>query len=288
MNDEFDILRSAADQLREQFGEAPPVGVVLGSALGSLAEGLEDRQSTPYQRVNGWIPPSVEGHAGELVVGRIGDNRCAMLSGRAHLYEGYTVAEVVRHVRTLRLWGVRILVLTNAAGGIFAGTKPGELMIITDHLNLTGHNPLVGRHDPRISTVRFPDCSQVWNLALIQVLKRSFIHHQIPRREGNYACLVGPTYETPAEVEMLCVLGANAVGMSTVLEALAFHVMPDDAGHAGKVCGVSMLANAAAGRGPKGTVITHEDVSAACRLAAPQLTQVLVSAIPLMAESVAT
>lgn len=283
MESEFDILQRAAEQLSEMFGEAPPVGVVLGSALGGLVEALEDREQLPYPNIQGWLPSTVEGHAGELLVGRMDETRCAMLSGRSHLYEGYTAAEVVRHVRTLRLWGVGVLVLTNAAGGIWRGTQPGELMIITDHLNLTGTNPLVGRQDARIST-RFPDSTFAWDPSMVMILKRAFTHLGIPRREGVYAGVLGPTFETPAEVDMLALMRANAVGMSTVLENIAFRVMPDKTGQLGQVCGVSMLANAAAGRGAPGVRLDHKDITAACQLAAPKLIRVLNVAIPLMAD----
>lgn len=279
---EFERVQRATERLHQLFGEAPPVAVVVGSGLGGLVKALEERRSVAYGRVPDWIPPSVEGHAGRLLVGRVNGTRCAMLAGRPHLYEGYTAAEVVRHVRTLRLWGVRVLVLTNAAGGIFRGTQPGDLMIITDHLNLTGHNPLVGRLDPRLSC-RFPDSSQAWDPAMTDLLRQAFLDSQIPKREGHYAGLLGPTYETPAEVDMLDSMGANACGMSSVLENIAFRVMPDGAGNLGLVCGASMLSNPAAGRGPQGTVLEHKDIVRACRRAGPKLTQVLRLAIPRMA-----
>lgn len=280
---EFDRVQRGAKQLSELFGEAPPVAVVVGSGLGGLVKALEGRRSVAYSRVQDWIPPSVEGHAGRLLVGQINGTRCAMLAGRPHLYEGYTAAEVVRHVRTLRLWGVRVLVLTNAAGGIFRGTQPGDLMIITDHLNLTGTNPLVGRHDPRLSVRRFPDSSVAWDPDMTDVLRQAFLDSQVAKREGHYAGLLGPTYETPAEVDMLDSMGANACGMSSVLENIAFRVMPDSAGLLGVICGVSMPSNPAAGRGPQGTVLEHKDVVRACRRAGPKLTQVFKLAIPRMA-----
>lgn len=283
---EFDRVQRAANRLRELFGEAPPVGVVLGSGLGGLVKALEGRRSVAYSRVPDWIPPAVEGHAGRLLVGQISGTRCAMLAGRPHLYEGYTAAEVVRHVRTLRLWGVRVLVLTNAAGGISRGTQPGDLMVITDQLNLTGENPLVGRNDPRLSC-RFPDSTKAWDPAMTALLRQAFVDSQVPKREGHYAGVLGPSYETPAEVDMLDSMGANACGMSSVLENIAFRVMPDGAGKLGVVCGVSMLSNAAAGRGPEGKPLEHKEIVRACRRAGPKLTQVLRLAIPRMAASLA-
>lgn len=287
MKSEFETIEAGVAMLRQKFGEAPPVGVVLGSGLGGLVEALENVQRTSYSEIPGWIKPDVDGHSGELVVGQMELTRCVMLSGRVHLYEGYTAAEEVRHVRTLRLWGVRVLVLTCAAGGIFRGTQPGELMVITDHINLTGENPLVGRNEPRLSVRRFPDqgSGYAWDATMTAVLNHAFSVTGIHRREGTYAGVKGPTYETPAEVDMLDAMGANAVGMSTVRENIAFRAMPDSQGQRGVVCGVAMLANPAAGRGGA-EVLEHADIAAACQVAGGKLTRVLKLAIPLMAERV--
>lgn len=286
-NGEFDLIQEGAEWLRGYFGEPPPVGVVLGSGLGGLVEAMEGCSLVPYANVSHWIPPSVSGHNGQLVVGEMDRVRCVMLSGRAHLYEGFTPAEVVRHVRTLRLWGVRVLVLTCAAGGIFRGTQSGDLMVITDHINLTGVNPLVGRHDPRLSVRRFPDqgSGYAWDATMTAVLNHAFSVTGIQRREGTYVGVLGPTYETPAEVDMLDAMGGNAVGMSMVHENVGFRAMLDQQGKHGVVCGVAMLANPAAGRGGA-EVLEHADITAACQVAGGKLTRVLHMAIPLMPERV--
>lgn len=239
--DPYAAADAAAAHLRGVC-EPPSVAVVLGSGLGALAERLHDPVEVPYGDIPSFPRPGVKGHAGRLVVGRLGADgpRIAALAGRVHLYEGHAPARVVHPVRTLWRWGVRAVVFTNAAGGIRRDLAPGDLMLITDHINLTGKNPLEGPADLRLGP-RFPDMSAAYEPALGDDLRAAAKAQGVPLREGVYAGLGGPSYETPAEIRMLAVLGGDAVGMSTVHEVIA-------ARHLGlRVAGVSCITNLAAG-----------------------------------------
>jgi len=250
--DAYSAAYEAASFLRERL-PAPRVCAVLGSGLGSLADGLVDAVSLSYTEVPGFAEVTVAGHAGRLVVGRLGAHgpQVALLSGRVHLYEGHPPARVVHAIRTLRLWGVQAALITNAAGGVNGGYRPGELMAITDHLNLTGQNPLTGPDDTRLG-VRFPDMSQAYDPELRGLLLAVARERGLVLHAGVYAGLAGPSYETPAEIRMLRTLGADAVGMSTVHEVIAGH-------HAGlRVVGVSCITNLAAGLGE--ARLDHDDV----------------------------
>lgn len=236
---------SAADEAAAALAErcAPPsVAVVLGSGLGAFADRLHAPEVISYADIPHFPPVGVKGHAGRLVVGGLGPDgpRVAALAGRVHLYEGHSSAHVVHPVRTLWRWGVRGLMLTNAAGGIDPELSPGDLMLIVDHINLTGKNPLVGPADPRLGP-RFPDMSAAYDPELCDALRAAAKARGVTLREGVYTGLAGPSYETPAEIRMLAILGGDAVGMSTVAEVIA-------ARHAGmRVCGVSCITNLAAG-----------------------------------------
>lgn len=236
---------TAADEAAEALAarcEAPTVAVVLGSGLGAFADRLVDPTVISYGDIPHFPSVGVRGHSGKLVVGGLSPDgpRVAALAGRVHLYEGHSAAQVVHPVRTLWKWGVRGLMLTNAAGGINAELSPGDLMLITDHINLTGKNPLVGPADPRLGP-RFPDMSAAYDPALCDALRAAAKDRGVNLREGIYTGLAGPSYETPAEIRMLAILGGDAVGMSTVAEVIA-------ARHAGlRVCGVSCITNLAAG-----------------------------------------
>lgn len=240
----FDPYSAADDAAAALAGrcEAPAVAVVLGSGLGAFADRLRDPQVISYGDIPHFPAVGVRGHAGRLVVGRLreGGPRVAALAGRVHLYEGHSPAQVVHPVRTLWRWGVRGLMLTNAAGGINPELSPGDLMLIVDHINMTGTNPLVGPADPRLGP-RFPDMSAAYDPELCDDLRAGAKAAGVTLREGVYTGLAGPSYETPAEIRMLSILGGDAVGMSTVAEVIA-------ARHAGlRVCGVSCITNLAAG-----------------------------------------
>lgn len=247
MRDETPRLREAVQSIAGHGLEPPDVALVLGSGLKGFGESLEGSQEIPFGHIPSWPRPRVEGHGGSLIVGSKAGVPVACLTGRVHLYEGWGPNEVVRAVRTLRLWGVSRFLLTNAAGGLAAAMKAGDLMVIDDHINLTGRSALVGDHEQDLGD-RFPDQSEVYDRRLRDVL----LACDPNLRRGVYAGLLGPSYETPAEVRMLQHFGASAVGMSTVLEATALNAM------GAQVCGVSLISNLAAGLGDK--PLSHEEV----------------------------
>ncbi len=227
------------------------VGIVLGSGLGTFADILEDHFETSYSEIAGWPPSTAVGHAGKLITGRIGSTAVIVLSGRAHLYEGYTAAQVIFGVRELDRRGVRSLVLTNAAGAINLNFHPGELVLISDHINLLGVNPLTGPNDESLGP-RFPDMSEVYSREYREIAKQEGQKLGLALQEGVYAALLGPSYETPAEIRFLRTIGADLVGMSTVPEAIA-------AVHLGmKVLAISCVTNMAAGILPQKLI--HEEV----------------------------
>ena len=232
-------VRDAATMLRER-GAAPQLGLVLGSGLGAVAEGLAHVFTVPYADIPGMPTARVSGHEGRLWLGELGGVRVACLQGRVHAYEGHTVSDVCFGVRLLAAIGCHTVLLTNAAGGLGAGMAPGDLMLITDHINLTGLNPLVGPNFDALGP-RFLDMSYAYDRQLQTEARAAARDTGIALKEGIYAGLLGPTYETPAEVRMLGTLGASAVGMSTVLETIA-------ARHLGvRVGGMSCITNLAAG-----------------------------------------
>ncbi len=216
------------------------VGVVLGSGLGAFAETLENPVATPYAQIPGWPQSTAAGHAGKLVEGRIGSTQVIVLAGRAHLYEGYSAQQVTFGIRELARRGVCSVILTNAAGAINMDHQPGDLVLISDHINLLGVNPLTGPNDDTFGP-RFPDMSEAYSREFREVAKAEGIELGLTMREGVYAAVPGPSYETPAEIRYLRTIGADLVGMSTVPEAIV-------ANHCGmKVLGVSCVTNMAAG-----------------------------------------
>jgi purine-nucleoside phosphorylase len=247
----FDRIEQTAAHIRVRCGAVPDTAVVLGSGLGDFADRLTGAYVTPYEDLPNWPPSAVVGHSGRLVIGSIADRRVAALAGRAHFYEGYDLATVVFAVRVMARLGVRQLILTNAAGGINTGFAQGALMIIDDHINLLGSNPLIGRNDERLG-VRFPDMSEVYSSRMRGIADEAAAAADIPVTHGVYVATHGPSYETPAEIRYFRKIGADAVGMSTVPEAIA-------ARHMGlEVLGISCITNMAAGvlPGP----LNHEEV----------------------------
>jgi purine-nucleoside phosphorylase len=247
----YERAEHAARTIRARFNEEVRAAVVLGSGLGAFADDLEDATALPYEEIPGFARPTVEGHAGRLVLGRVSGVPVAVMQGRFHYYEGYSFDEVLFPVRTLGLFGVKALVLTNAAGGINIELAQGALMVISDHLNLMGVNPLRGAHDPRFGE-RFPDLTETYARDYQEWAVEEAHAMGLDLRRGVYAALSGPTYETPAEIRMLRTLGADAVGMSTVPEAVAARQMGM------KVLGVSCITNMAAG--VKDEPINHQEV----------------------------
>lgn len=251
MNSYYDRVQEAADAIRARVGNVPRISVVLGSGLGNFANALSGGLSMPYDTLPHWPAARVIGHEGRLVVGRIGGRAVAALAGRAHVYEGYDLSTVTFAVRVLGLLGVKILILTNAAGGINTSFARGALMLIDDHINLMGDNPLSGPNDDRFGP-RFPDMTDVYSKRLRKIAEEAAHHVGLPLRNGIYAALKGPSYETPAEIRYLRTIGADAVGMSTVPEAIV-------ARHMGiEVLGISCISNMAAGVLPQ--PLNHDDV----------------------------
>ncbi len=229
----------------------PAIGVVLGSGLGAFADELSDRAEIPYSEIPGWPASTAVGHAGKLVIGKLCDHAVAVLAGRAHLYEGNTPSQATFGVRVLGKMGVRSMVFTNAAGGINTTLERGGLALISDHLNLQGTNPLVGPNDDSCGP-RFPDMSEAYSRAYREIAKEVAAELCIYMPEGVYAAMLGPCYETPAEIRFLRTIGADLVGMSTVPEVIV-------ANHMGmKVLGISCVTNMAAGILPQ--KINHEEV----------------------------
>ncbi len=242
---------NSVKSIREKTDFIPEIAIVLGSGLGKLADSIESPIVIPYEEIAGFPKPTVIGHGGKLVFGRVGEANVVVMQGRVHLYEGHSPEDVVLPVRTLGLLGIKSLILTNAAGGVNPAFSPGELMVIRDHINLQSSNPLTGMNDDSLGT-RFPDMSEAYNKKFSEIIIECAIENKIDIRSGVYAGLTGPTYETPAEVNMLRILGADAVGMSTVAECIA-------ANHMGiKVCGVSLITNMAAGLSK--TKLSHKEV----------------------------
>lgn len=236
----YDQVAAAVSFLQGSIGGTPEVAVVLGSGLGDFAAALKDPVSIPYGQIPHWPASGVLGHEGRLVAGTLGHKRVAALSGRSHLYEGHDQHTVTFSTRALGLLGVPVLILTNAAGGINTAFKTGALMIIDDHLNLMGSNPLVGPNDDRFG-VRFPDMTEVYSKRLRSIADEVGHAKHLGLEHGIYVGLLGPSYETPAEIRYLRTIGADAVGMSTVPEAIV-------ARHMGiEVLGISCISNMAAG-----------------------------------------
>ena len=247
----YERAEHAARTIRARFTEDLRIALVLGSGLGAFADDLEDAVGIPYDEIPGFARSTVEGHAGRMVLGRVGGVALAAMQGRFHYYEGYALEEVVFPVRVLGLLGIKSLVLTNAAGGVNVAFEQGSLMIISDHLNLMGVNPLRGRNDERFGS-RFPDMSEVYSRAYQEIAAEEGRALNIELRRGIYAALSGPSYETPAEIRMMRTLGADAVGMSTVPEAIIARQMGIN------VLGLSCITNMAAGVFDQ--PINHEEV----------------------------
>lgn len=230
----------AARTIRSRSNIQPQVALVLGSGLGGFADEFADAVAIPYGEIPGFATSTAEGHAGRLILGKVGDVPVIAMQGRVHFYEGYTLEEVTFPIRVFKLLGIKRLVLTNAAGGIDIELNQGALMVISDHLNLMGVNPLRGPNDERFGP-RFPDLSEAYSRDLQELAVAEAHALGIEIRRGIYAALAGPSYETPAEIHMLRALGADAVGMSTVPETIVARQM----GIA--VLGISCITNMAAG-----------------------------------------
>ncbi len=252
----YDRAVVASDAIRAAVREIPQIAIVLGSGLGEFAGTLGHAVSMPYVDLPHWPASRVIGHEGRLVVGAVNGRAVAALAGRCHGYEGHDLGAVTFAVRSLGLLGVRTLILTNAAGGINTGFTRGALMVIDDHINLLGGNPLVGPNDDRFGP-RFPDMTEVYSLRLRTIADQAGKAINLELPHGVYAALLGPSYETPAEIRYLRTIGADAVGMSTVPEAIAARHMGID------VLGISCITNMTAGVLPQ--PLDHADVMETAR-----------------------
>ena len=252
----YEQVTEAAGAVRARAGQFPDVAIVLGSGLGDFAASLGGAVTIPYGELPHWPASRVVGHEGQLVVGTSRGRRIAALAGRCHLYEGHDARTVTFAVRVLGLLGVRTLIVTNAAGGINTGFSEGALMVIDDHINLTGANPLVGANEDRFGP-RFPDMTEVYSSRLRGIADRAGQATALALTHGVYVALLGPSYETPAEIRYLRKIGGDAVGMSTVPEAIAARHMGMD------VLGLSCITNMAAGVLPE--PLDHSEVMETAR-----------------------
>ena len=271
MNEQYTLAQidRITQVIRAQIELQPQIGIVLGSGLGSLAESVERATSIPYKDLPSWPVSTVVGHKGRLVCGILEGKNVLVMQGRAHFYEGYSIAQVALPIRVMQRLGIQILIVTNAAGGVNPDFIPGDLMLITDHLNLmgmTGLNPLRGPNLDELGP-RFPDMSQAYDRALSEMARQVAKQNGLLLREGVYICLAGPSFETPADLRFLRTIGADAVGMSTVPEVTV-------ARHAGqRVLGISGITNKANLDG--NTLTTHEEVLEAGQMIVPKLTTLI-------------
>lgn len=240
MNNMFDKIQESAEFIKGQASVQPKVGLILGSGLGVLADQITDCIKIKYNDIPNFPVSTVEGHAGQLVIGNLEGKTVIAMQGRFHYYEGYSQQEITFPIRVMKALGVDTVVVTNAAGGANPNFKPGDLMVIKDHINLSGNNPLIGKNDERLGA-RFPDMSTAYTPKYVQLVKECAKDLNMNIKEGVYAFFSGPTYETPSEVKMAQILGADAVGMSTAPEVIV-------ASHSKmEVIGISCITNMAAG-----------------------------------------
>ncbi len=271
MTTQYDAVAAAAAAIAHVAKFKPQVAIVLGSGLGPLADRvIHHRVVIDYDQIPGFEPPSIDGHAGRVVLGDLAGVPVMIFQGRFHYYEGHDLAAVTLPMRVAAALGAKRVILTAATGGIAAGLKAGDLCLVTDHLNLMGGNPLRGKHDPRLG-VRFPDMTQVYSPAWRAVAADAAADSGIELKSAVYAALPGPSYETPAEIRMLRALGADVVGMSMVPEAIVARASGLE------VLGFAMVTNAAAGSGEDPTAeITHEEVLDVAKVAGGRLGDLIV------------
>ncbi|MGD0989828.1 MAG: purine-nucleoside phosphorylase [Candidatus Sulfotelmatobacter sp.] len=251
MEDQFTLAETAAQSILQRTAMCPRIGLVLGSGLGAFADSLTDSTHIPYAEIPAFPRSTAIGHAGQMVIGKAGDVPVAVMQGRVHLYEGYSAQQVAFPIRVLGRMGIRAVILTNAAGGINLNYQQGALVLIRDHINLQGANPLIGANDDRFG-LRFPDMTHAYAREYRTAAKEEASKLGIPLQEGVYAALPGPSYETPAEINYLRTIGADLVGMSTVAEVIAARHMQIN------VLAISCVTNMAAGILDQ--PLTHQEV----------------------------
>ena len=275
MGEVYKKLMRCHENVRKKTDFVPKVAIVLGSGLGDYAEDIRVAYELSYSELEDFPVSTVPGHAGKFIFGFVDDIPVACMKGRVHYYEGYPVSDVVLPIRLLKLMGAEILFLTNAAGGVNTSFHAGDLMMIKDHISAFAPNPLIGPNIEELG-VRFPDMSSVYDRELQKLLVRTAKENHIYLQEGVYAQMTGPSYESPAEIRMLRSLGCDAVGMSTVVEAIA-------ARHMGmKICGVSCISNLAAGMSAH--PLSPREVQEAADMAAPNFKKLVTEAVKSMAE----
>ena len=270
MNPVYEKLCACYESIRARIPFTPEIALVLGSGLGNYASKMEVVERIPYGDIAGFPVSTAPGHVGQFVFGYVEGVPIVAMQGRVHYYEGYDMTDVVLPIRLMKRMGAELLLLTNASGGINPSFSAGDLMLLTDHISLFAPNPLIGQNFDELGA-RFPDMTQVYDRKLQEILKKTAAEQKIALQEGVYAQLTGPPYETPAEVELLRRLGADAVGMSTAVEAVA-------AKHMGmRICGISCISNLAAGMTKQ--PLSHEEVQAAADSAAPKFQKLVTESI---------
>lgn len=270
MSQVYEKLNQCYDSIRKKTDFMPKVALILGSGLGDFAETIQIEDTVDYHEIEGFPVSTVPGHKGRFVFGYVEDVPVVVMQGRVHYYEGYSMEDVVLPVRLMKKMGAQVLFLTNAAGGIHPDFRAGDFMMITDHISCFVPSPLIGPNDDRLGE-RFPDMSEVYDKQLQDILREVSKELGIPLREGVYIQLTGPNFETPAEIRMCSAMGADAVGMSTVCEAIA-------ANHMGmKICGISCISNQAAGI--SGQPLSHKEVQEMADKAAPEFKRLITKSI---------
>lgn len=263
-------IEAAAQYVRKHTRHQPEFGIVLGSGLSALAEAVEDPNFIPFHEIPNFPVSSVVGHSGQLVIGKLEGRSVLVMQGRVHFYEGYSMSQVTLPIRMMKVLGIHTVILTNAAGGVNRSFKAGDVMLITDHINLigmAGQNPLRGPNDESFGP-RFPDMSQPYDRGLRELALKVAADHHIGLQQGVYMCLAGPSFESPADVRFLRMIGVDAVGMSTVPETVV-------ACHAGlRVLGLSGISNALSGE-EDGPQTTHEEVLEAGRILVPRMMTII-------------
>lgn len=270
MNSVYEKVLGCYESIKSRIPFNPKVALVLGSGLGNYADSMDIKAEINYGDIKDFPISTVPGHAGKFIFGYVGNVPVVCMKGRVHYYEGYPISDVVLPARLMKMMGAEILFLTNASGGINASFSAGDFMLITDHISLFAPNPLIGQNIDELGT-RFPDMSHVYDLELQDKIRAAAKANNIKIQEGVYIQLTGPSFETPAEIKMLRTLGGDAVGMSTVVEAIC-------ANHMGmKICGISCVANLAAGM--TDNPLTHDEVQEAANKAAPLFKQLITESI---------
>ena len=270
MNPVYEKLVNCYNSVRKKIDFVPDVAIVLGSGLGDYGKEIKVVAELDYHDIEGFPVSTVLGHAGKFIFGYVGDTKVVCMQGRVHFYEGYPISDVVLPTRLMKMMGAKILFLTNASGGVNPNFKAGDFMMMTDHISTFAPNPLIGANIEELGT-RFPDMSEIYDKELRDIIEETAKENEIEIQKGIYAQLTGPSFESPAEIQMFHKLGIDAVGMSTVVEAIA-------ANHMGmKICCISFISNLAAGMNPN--PLTHAEVQEAADKAAPRFKKLVTEVV---------